>query len=72
MDTVYSPKVRKWGNSTVVVLPKDVRAALGLSVNDILLMRVFGKLLIARRLDPKMVVDLSAIPADAIPSAVTG
>jgi hypothetical protein len=43
---------------------------MGLVPGDLVVMRLFDKLLICRKLEPNQVVDISQIPTDALPSAV--
>jgi antitoxin component of MazEF toxin-antitoxin module len=66
----HTGRVRKNGNSHSLTLPPSVREALNIRPGDLCIMRMFGKVLIVRRLDPSMVIDLDSIPADAIPSSV--
>jgi AbrB family looped-hinge helix DNA binding protein len=66
----YASRFTRVGTSKAIILPKEVRELMGLIPGDLVVMRLFGKLLICRRLDPKDVVDVNAIPADALPSAV--
>lgn len=66
----HTGRLRKNGNSHSLTLPPAVRQALNLRPGDLCVMRMFGKVLIVRRLDPSMVIDLDSIPADAIPSSV--
>jgi antitoxin component of MazEF toxin-antitoxin module len=67
---VWATRFVKLGGSAAVVLPKEVREKLGVLPGDLIVMRLYGKILIARRLDPTNVIDVSSIPADALPSAV--
>jgi antitoxin component of MazEF toxin-antitoxin module len=66
----HTGRVRKNGNSHSLTLPPAVREAMHLRPGDLCVMRMFGKVLILRRLDPSMVIDVDALPADAIPSSV--
>lgn len=66
----YAARYCKVGNSQAIIVPKEVREKMGLFPGDLIVMRLFGKLLICRRLDPRDVVEVDTIPADAIPSAV--
>jgi bifunctional DNA-binding transcriptional regulator/antitoxin component of YhaV-PrlF toxin-antitoxin module len=68
----YASRYTRVGTSAAVIIPKAVRDELGLIDKDLMVMRIFGKLLILRRLSPNEVVDVSSIPTDAIPSAVRG
>lgn len=68
----WATRYTRVGTSAALIIPKGVREQLGLVDKDLVVMRVFGKLLICRRLSPNDVVDVSHLPADAIPSAVTG
>lgn len=52
-----------------IVVPKDVREQLGLRLGDLMVMRIFGKLIITRRLDPATVADVDSIPVEALPPA---
>lgn len=66
----YASRYIRVGNSQCIIVPKDVREALGFRPGDLVVMRMFGKVLIARRLAPEDVVEVDSIPADALPSAV--
>lgn len=66
----YASRYTRVGSSAALIIPKAVREEMGLVDKDLVIMRVFGKLLIARRVSANDVVDVSSIPADAIPSAV--
>lgn len=68
--TTWAARYSKSGNAHVIIVPREVRETLGLRLGDLIVMRIFGKHLIARRLDPADVIDVNAIPADAFPSAV--
>jgi bifunctional DNA-binding transcriptional regulator/antitoxin component of YhaV-PrlF toxin-antitoxin module len=70
MLKTYAARYVKVGNSQCIIVPKEVRELCGLIPGDLVVMRLFGKLLICRRLDPKDVVDVETIPVDALPSAV--
>lgn len=66
----YASRFTRVGTSKAIILPKEVRELMGLIPGDLVVMRLFGKILICRRLDPKDVVDVNTVPTDAIPSAV--
>jgi antitoxin component of MazEF toxin-antitoxin module len=66
----YAARFTRLGGSGAMMVPKDVQEQMGLIDKDLVIMRVFGKLLIARRVSANDVVDVSSIPTDAIPSAV--
>ena len=66
----WATRFVKLNTSAAMIIPKEVREAMGLRPSDLIVMRLFGKLLIARRLDPNQVVDVTELPADALPSAV--
>jgi antitoxin component of MazEF toxin-antitoxin module len=66
----YAARFTRIGGSAAIIIPKDVREQMGLIDKDLVIMRVFGKLLIARRVSANDVVDVSTVPTDAIPSAV--
>ena len=66
----YASRFTRVGTSKAIILPKDVREQMGLIPGDTVVMRLFGKVLICRRLDPKDIVDVDSIPTDALPSAV--
>lgn len=68
----YASRFTRIGTSKGIILPKDVREQMGLIPGDNIVMRLFGKVLVCRKLDPKEIVDLSEIPTDALPSAVRG
>lgn len=69
MRETYAGRFVKRGNSHEVLIPKPVMERLRLTPGDLVVMRLFGPLLIMRRLAPEMVVDVNEIPADALPSA---
>jgi antitoxin component of MazEF toxin-antitoxin module len=66
----YAARFTRIGGSAAVIIPKPVREELGLIDKDLMLMRVFGKVLILRRVSANDVIDVNAVPTDAIPSAV--
>ena len=66
----YASRYTRVGSSAALIIPKAVREEMGLVDKDLVIMRVFGKLLIARRVSANDVVDVNSIPTDAIPSAV--
>ncbi len=66
----YAARYVKVGNSQAIIVPKEVREKCGLIPGDLVVMRLFGKLLVCRRLDPKDVVEIDQVPTDALPSAV--
>lgn len=68
----FASRYTRVGTSAAIIIPKPVREALGLVDKDLIVMRIFGPLLICRRLKPNDVVDASSIPTDALPSAVRG
>ena len=70
MRTTWASRYVKVGNSQCIIVPKEVREQLGAVPGDLIVMRMFGKLLICRKLAPEQVVDVSQIPSDALPSAV--
>jgi AbrB family looped-hinge helix DNA binding protein len=70
MVKTYAARYVKVGNSQCIIVPKEVREKCGLVPGDLIVMRLLGKILICRRLDPKDVVDVESIPTEALPSAV--
>lgn len=48
-------------------MPKEVREALMLKPDDLLLMSVYGSLLIMRRVERRDVADVDTLPPAAIP-----
>lgn len=66
----YAARFTRVGTSKAILLPKEVREMMGLIPGDLVIMRLYGKLLICRRLDPNDVVEVNSIPVDALPSAV--
>lgn len=66
----YASRFTRVGTSKAIILPKEVRELMGLIPGDLVVMRLFGKLLICRKLEPNQIVDISQIPADALPSQV--
>lgn len=70
MRTTWASRYVKVGNSQCIVVPKEVREKLGAVPGDLIVMRMYGRLLICRKLAPEHVVDVNELPADALPSAV--
>lgn len=70
MLKTWATRCIKQGGSAAVLVPKEVREVMGLRPGDMVVMRLFGKILIARRFDAKDVIDTDQVPADALPSAV--
>lgn len=68
----YASRFTRVGTSKAIILPKEVRELMGLIPGDLVVMRLFGKILICRKLEPNQIVDVNEIPADALPSAVRG
>jgi bifunctional DNA-binding transcriptional regulator/antitoxin component of YhaV-PrlF toxin-antitoxin module len=72
MKSTWATRYVKVGNSQCIIVPKEVREKLGAVPGDLIIMRMFGRLLICRKLDPNQIVDVNELPADALPSAVRG
>lgn len=72
MLKTWATRCIKQGGSAAILIPKEVRETMGLRPGDVVVFRLFGKVVIARRLDPRDVIDIEQIPAEALPSAVRG
>jgi antitoxin component of MazEF toxin-antitoxin module len=68
----YASRYWKMGGSYGVILPPDVRKQLQLHPGDLVLMRLYGPLLILRRVTADMVVERDTIPTEALPPAAVG
>ncbi len=57
----------KMGGSYGVLIPPDIRAALGLLPGDGMVMRIYDRMIIMRKVTPEMVVEHERIPTAALP-----
>jgi len=62
-------RVKKWGNSYAIVLPKDLCRELQIIPGDYISLRVFQNFGLFRRCVPETIMPMPAIPVEALPPA---
>jgi bifunctional DNA-binding transcriptional regulator/antitoxin component of YhaV-PrlF toxin-antitoxin module len=64
-ERIYPVHVREYGGSTVLVLPRSLREALGIFPRDVVCIRKVGRMLLLKKLVPGEVMPVSVEEAHA-------